>query len=328
MTLAALPRSRLHLQFLVANGAEPDVVFYRDGFMAADIETAYPARGIDLGRETVPGRHPLSLIRARRHNRTYYAGLEPKLAALGVDRLILFLEGEPLERYLCGLPAIRHVELWEDGLSHYVDLTGNAWYAARGLVQAACGFYPERITRRRMDRSKVLIRDRFEHRNLVLPSPPAGEAERDEFLLIGSPLVEDRIVPRSRFVRALAEIAGALPVPVRYLPHPRESRARLGEDAAKAGVIVEGDTRGLFAHAQSFGYRAYGAAVSTGLLDLGRFDRSAFMPGVFGLRKMEATLAGWRHNPVEVVRNLRRLRDLAGGGGLPWAAAGAAAVDD
>ena len=310
MTLAALPRSRLHLLFLVANGARPDVVFYRDGFMAPDIEAAYPSRGVDLGREVMPGPSPASLLRAFRHNRAYYAGLEERLAAHAVDRLILFLEGEPLERYLCALPAIRDVELWEDGLSHYVDLTGDLWYAMRGLAQAACGFHPRHITRRRMDRSRAMVRDRFEHRNLLLPTPLAGETPREEFLLIGSPLVEDRIVSRSRFVRALGEVARVLPVPLRYLPHPRESRQRLAEDGRQAGIVIEEDQRGLFEHAQSFAYRAYGAAVSTGLLDLGRFDRSAFIPGVFGLGKMEATLAAWRHNPVRVLPDASGLRDL------------------
>lgn len=312
MTLAALPRSPLHLQFLAANDARPDIVFYRDGFMAAAVEAAFPARAVDLGREELPGRSLPGLLRARRHNRAYYAGLEASLAAHGVDRLILFLEGEPLERYLCQLPAIREVELWEDGLSHYVDLTADLWYAARGLVQAACGFYPRQITRRRMDRSRALVRDRFEHRNLVLPTPGPGEARREEFLLIGSPLVEDRIVPRSRFVQALAQVAGALPVPVRYLPHPRESRPRLAEDGRRAGVVIDEDRRGLFAHAESFAYRGYGAAVSTGLLDLGRFDRSAFIPQVFGLAKMARTLAGWRHNPVRVVPDADGLRALLG----------------
>lgn len=312
MALAALPRSRLHLQFLVANHATPDVVFYRDGFMATDIEAAFPSRAVDLGREELPGRNPLALPRTWRHNRAYYAGLEQKLAACGVDRLILFLEGEPLERYLCQLPAIREIELWEDGLSHYVDLTGDLWYAARGMVQAACGFYPRHITRRRMDRSRVKVRDRFERRNLVLPTPRPGETRREEFLLIGSPLVEDRIIARHRFVQALGDVSRALPVPVRYLPHPRESRQRLEEDAPQAEVIIEQDRRGLFEHAESFAYLGYGAAVSTGLLDLDRFDRSAFIPGAFGLRKMEKTLAGWRHNPVLVVSDLLSLRAMLG----------------
>jgi hypothetical protein len=306
---AALPRSLLHLQFLIDNGASPDVVLVRDEKMRAPVADAFPGKGCWLGRETIPGRSLSSLIAARRLNRAYYQGVERELAELGISHLILFLEGEPLERLLVRLPGIDTVELWEDGLSHYVDLTSDLWYAARGAVQAIAGFYPHRILHRRMDRSSVLVRDRFEHANLILKAPSTPSDHRDEVLLIGSPLVEDRIVSADRHRSSVHAIAANSPVPVRYLPHPREDRSRL--DAALSTITnltLEPDRAGLMDHASRHGYAAYLAPVSTGLLDLGRAERCFFVPRLFGLNRMAAVLSGWRANPIGVLDSVEALK--------------------
>ncbi|MFC4255547.1 hypothetical protein GRI97_08920 [Altererythrobacter xixiisoli] len=298
MTSAALPRSRLHLQFLIDNGADPDIVLLRDEMMRAPVAEAFPGRGVHLGRETLAGKALWRWPGVHRANRGYYRQVGERMADLGITRLTIFLEGEPLERYLCSLPQINHLELWEDGLSHYVDLTSDHWYAARGLVQAAMGFYPAGITRRRMNRAQALVRDRFEQRNLVLVAPAEPQSWRDELLLVGSPLVEDRIVPRERFLAGLAAIRAAVPLDIRYLPHPREDLARLAGDLVAAGITLEDNAGGLLDHAARWGYRGYAAAVSTGLLDMGRYDRSIFMPALFGLDRMDRVLRNWPALPL------------------------------
>ncbi|MFD1949587.1 hypothetical protein ACFSGX_02250 [Sphingomonas arantia] len=309
--IAALPRSLLHLRFLLDNDAAPDIVLFRDPAMRAALDAAFPGRTLDLGREQLPGRTPAGLLAARRANRAYYPHVRALIEQAGIRHLILFLEGEPLERFLLTLPSIEHVELWEDGLSHYVDLTHPLWYAARGAVQAAAGFHPRGILHRRIDRSRVLVRDRFAARNLRLLPPPPPAEHRAELLLIGSPLVEDRLIARPRFVRGLASVAAASPWPIRYLPHPREDRTRLATDLAPlAQVIVEPDAAGLMTHAARYGYAAYAAAVSTGLLDLDRPARSLFIPVLFGLNGMARTLRQWKANPVRVIATGEELRSV------------------
>lgn len=299
--VAALPRSRLHLQFLLDNDANPDVALFRDEALRAPLERHFPGRTLYLGRETRPGRSLAGFVAARRANRAYYPAVAALLAPYQFARTILFLEAEPLERFLQTLPNLGAIELWEDGLSHYVDLTSDRWYAARGLVQAAAGFYPRDITRRRIDRSRVTVRDRFERRNLVLHAPAEPAMARDELLLIGSPLVEDRIIGESRFRTALTEIAAASPCPVRYLPHPREDVARLERNLASLELTLEPNSEGLIAHAARYRYTAYAAALSTGLFDLGRYDRSMFLPAMFGLTRSARVLRAWPANPVALV---------------------------
>ncbi|GAA0457196.1 MULTISPECIES: hypothetical protein [Sphingomonas] len=307
--VAALPRSRLHLQFLLDNGAEPDVVLYRDAFMREPVEASYPGRAVDLGRESLPGRSLTSVLATRRANAAYYRSVAALLQPLGIERLILFLEGEPLERFLMALPEIRTVELWEDGLSHYTDLTSPLWYAARGAVQAAVGFYPRDILHRRIDRSTVVVRDRFERRNLVLNSPTMPGKQRDALLFVGSPLVEDGIIRHTRFLTAMRQVAAASPIAVRYLPHPRENLTRLRADLTGiSNVEIEPNAGGLMEHAGRFGYRAYAAAISTGLLDLGRSDQSVYVPQMFGCTRMARALRQWPANPVRLAEDEDALR--------------------
>lgn len=295
---AALPRSTLHLTFLKANCPDISHVLYRDAHIGKAAEQLFPGRAIYLGREGLPPLHLVAALRRIAANRRYYSTVRERVARLDIERLILFLEGEPLERMLTdwfGGP----IELWEDGLSHYVDLTSSAWYAARGAVQALCGFYPRGILRRRADRSRMTIRDRFEQRNLILPAPALAPAQ-PRFLLVGSPLAEDGLAPR-RLVRAgVARIAtAARGVPVAYLPHPREDGDAVScmlQDIE--GAELASKPWGLTTHIAAHGYAGFVAAVSTGLLDIQAFERSLFLPQFFGQSRMHRVLADWDANPI------------------------------
>ena len=316
--IAALPRSALHLRLLAANDPGVTHVLYRDDHIAAEIEFLFPGKGIALGRETRPVRNPLRWPASFAANRRYYADVRERVAPLGVERLIIFLEGEPLERMLadwfCG-----PIELWEDGLSHYVDLTSPQWYAARGGVQIASGFYPRGAMTRRADRSRMIVRDRFDTGDLVLPTPVIAPVQ-DRLLFIGSPLAEDGIVTRSALLAGLEAIAAASPLPLAYLPHPRE-------DAASARAMMDAIPRagiaplphGISAHVEVHGYRGFVSAASTALLDLGVFDRSLFVPRLFGLERMHRALSEWRCNPVQVAAGRAEAGDVM----VRWAAASA-----
>ncbi|GGD59674.1 hypothetical protein [Croceicoccus mobilis] len=304
--IAALPRSSLHLQLLAANDPGVTHVLYRDDHIAGQVERLFPGKGVPLGREQRPPRNPLALPARFAANSRYYASVRGMLTPLGIERLILFLEGEPLERMLVRWFA-GPVELWEDGLSHYVDLTSPLWYAARGAVQIASGFYPHGAMRRRADRSAMIVRDRFEARDLSLPKPNPAPPE-DRILIIGSPLAEDGIVPRARVAEGLAKIAAASPVPACYLPHPREDASALTAMIGPIdGLEIAAQPHGIAPHVEAHGYAGFLAAASTALLDLGQFDRSLFVPRLFGLERMHRALSGWQANPVPVVHGMSGL---------------------
>ncbi|QNE05551.1 hypothetical protein [Croceicoccus marinus] len=255
--------------------------------------------GIARGRAIRPGRDPLQWPARFAANRRYYAHVRAMLAPLGIERLIIFVEGEPLERMLAGWFS-GPIELWEDGLSHYVDLTSPLWYAARGAVQVAAGIHPAGALTRRADSRRMIVRDRFETGDLVLP-PPSIAAPRDWLLFIGSPLVEDGIVPRSALSAGLQALYAASLLPVAYLPHPRED-AKTARDMVGAitGAEIALMPYGIASHVEANGYCGFVSATSTALLDLGAFGRSLFVPCLFGLDRIHQALADWRCNPVAV----------------------------
>lgn len=304
---AALARSSLHLGLLQEN--EPDIalVLFRDERLAGAIEQAFPGRGVYLGREARIVPRPLQFMRNFVANRRYYKQVRSKLEALGITRLILFLEGEPLERSILAWYK-GEVELWEEGLSHYVDLTTPLWYAARGFVQILAGFYPRGALLRRADRTGMLVRDRFAAHNLVLATPVLAPRE-DRVLVIGSPLVEDRLISRTLWQKGLAAIAAASPHPLHYLPHPREDKDALpGLLAAIDGVDLAPLPHGISAHAQVHGYCAFVAPVSTALLDLGAYADSLFVAELFGQQRIGRVLRGWGDNPVRVASDAQEVR--------------------
>lgn len=306
MTLAALPRSSLHVALLEANLPEIDHVLYRDQRLATEIERLWPGKTEYLGRE---GRLPFTIVgavRQFRENRQYYQAVRERIVSLKVDRLILFLENEPLEASIVDwFPG--KLELWEDGLSHYVDLTSSLWYAGRGAVQIVSGYYPRGAMLRRADRRRFTIRDRFQEGGLSLPVPQRVPPE-DAVCFIGSPLVEDGLVRRKVLAQGLARIAGVSPFPLFYLPHPRENLAELEAMLANiAGVAMAPEPFGVFKHAERHGYRAFIAPVSTALLDLGAFSDSLFVPALFGENRMHVALAGWAYNPVSLAASVEEV---------------------
>ena len=310
-TVAALPRSKLHIELLKANRPNVDLVLFRDSHIADEIEREFPSRGVYLDRETRLPASPVGAVRTFAQNRRYYRTVRDKLHSLSIDRLLIFLEGEPLERMLADW-FDGPIELWEDGLSHYVDLTHPAWYGARGAVQVLSGFYPRGALSRRADRTRMLVRDRFEKKNLALPSPTLA-APGPKVLYVGSPMVEDRLISRENLSKSLRRVAASTDREFAYLPHPREDIGALETMLSPIPRIeLAQQPFGIVKHASVVGYKAFCSAVSTALLDLGAFDRSIFVPLQFGQRGMYAALSGWAANPVRTARSDADLKDFFG----------------
>lgn len=306
LRLAALPRSLLHLQLLRENDVQPDVILYRDDALKGLFTAEEQTRSLYLGRELRPS--PGRFIQSFRYNRRYYGGVEATLRDLDIETLIIFLEGEPLERFIVEARLARNFQLWEDGLSHYVDLTSSTYYKARGIAQALCGFYPKGITQRRVDRARFQIFDRFEQKNLRWSYPPRPQSKRPEILFVGSPLVEDRLISRRAFRHGLEAVSRATPLTIRYLLHPREDLLRLQEDLAPyPHMAIEADRRGAMRHVADWDYLAYVSAVSTAILDIGRSSHSIFVPALFNLKQPAKAISRWRTSPVSSAREVGEL---------------------
>ena len=314
--VAALPRSPLHLRLLAANVEALDIVFYRDARLENFFTPDVRAKSIYLGRES-RWPEPPRFLQVRATNKAYYNLVRQTLGRWSYRRFIIFLESEPLENLILDTLDPARLELWEEGLGHYVDFHGSLYNAVRGLAQAACGFHPTRILRRRAPRERFgAVRDRFEDGSLQLaPEVTAPETQRDAVLFVGAPLVQDRMIPRARYLRRLEDVVCATRFPLVYYPHPREDRALLRELSVAFGESwfeIATPTVDVATHCAHVEYRAYLSVLSTALLETPAPARSAYLAGMFGLRRAHRVLAGLPFLPARVVGTRADLLDFLG----------------
>ena len=303
---AALPRSPLHLRLLRQAGVTPDVVLYRDAHLADHMTPGERGRAKFLGREQRwPGG---SLRRVRAANTAYYRSVRQTVSQWRYARLILFLESEPLENCVRDAVGDAVVELWEEGLSHYADFHGPAYDHLRSAVQLAAGFYPRRIFHRRADRRGFArVCDRFVHGGLPVAPPVAAAANpamHDAALLIGAPLIQDRLVSRRRYINAIEWITVNLRQPVVYYAHPREDTRPLADLETvfgRAWFRIRPNTADVAAHVAQNRYQCYLAAFSTALLDVAPFGPAAFCPALFGLHRVHRQLDRLDFLPARVI---------------------------
>lgn len=305
---AALPRSTLHIKFLRDNDEHVDICLVRDDHMLAPASAAFGANVVHLGREQRIGGGNWNLPAIRRANARYYRDIAALLDAVHLEKLVIFLATEPLEEFVVPHLPTGKVEIWEDGLMHYVDMEGPLFRVKRRLVQKLCGFHVGRLSGTTLDKSAFRIRDRFKEGSLAFRRPLRARTERSEILYVGQPLIGDGLVGLKTYAEGLQALARALPAPLRYLPHPRE-----GMDAVKAlreaaGLAaVEEDRRGVLEHCADFSYIAYLSPFSTALLDLAETDRSFFVAGLVGLGKLGQRLSGFDNSPIAIPKTREAL---------------------
>jgi len=313
-----LPRSSLHLKFLLDNAEPVDICLVRDEHMIGPAVGAFGVRVVYLGRETRIGGGQWNLPAIRAANARYYQRLGALFDAMRVEKLVIFLATEPLEEFLVPRLPATAVEVWEDGLMHYVDMEGTSFRLKRRSVQKLCGFHVGRLAGSTLDKNAYRIRDRFREGSLTFTRPEREQAPRDEILFIGQPLVSDGMVTMAAYGAGLAALAARLRHPLRYLAHPRESDAAVRELAAllpPGALIVENDRRGVLEHCADWSYRAYLSPFSTALLDLGETARSFWVAGLVGLDAHGQRLRGFRDSPVAILTShdelAERLADLS-----------------
>lgn len=298
---AALPRSALHIKFLEDNEAPVDLCLVRDDHMLAPAVAAFGENVVHLGREERIGGGNRNLLAVRRANARYYADLTALAAAARFEKLVVFLATEPLEEFLVPRLPPGTVEIWEDGLMHYVDMEGPLFRVKRRLVQKLCGFHVGRLSRTTLDKDAFRIRDRFREGSLAFHRPLRARTYRAEILFVGQPLVGDGLVDLKTYAAGLGALASVLPQPLRYLPHPRESTDAVEALRAAAGLCaVEPDRRGVLEHCADFAYVAYLSPFSTALLDLAESERSFFVAGLVGLERLGRRLRGFSGSPVAI----------------------------
>lgn len=214
-------------------------------------------------------------------NRRFYKQLEQLLHRYRGCRFIITGTYAPIWRFIIDRVGSDNIELWEDGLNHYIEMEKILpKYKFKEFFKLLAGHYPIGVFNSQYRKNELFIRDRYIHGNLVYRKPvlPNGEV-----YFIGQPLVEDRLVSESRYRQVLTErFAGKN---VCYLPHPREqSRAWLNDIANITPISCSAEQ-----HLKLKGASAVFSAFSTVNANV-TVDTNQWWAGDFGLSKIVSSL--------------------------------------
>jgi hypothetical protein len=310
--VVALPRNGLHLDLLEQNLDHIDLVLYRDEHMRAKIERRF-AQSASLGREVKLGSTQNNLFQVRQQNHAYYDHVRQFFQSLSIRKLILFLHTEPLEQCILslGLPAEK-IEIWEEGLMTYCNFNSAFYSASRRVLQRINGFYIPSILRPAISAEQYVNRDRFREGSLQFQAPQGSPQMRNEILFIGQPIVQDRLKKLKAYVEALNRLAEISPLNIRYLAHPREDAETLAEmqTSLKGNVSVQSASAGILAHNAEYVYPLYLSIFSTALLDIHQFDRSYWLPFLFGFQQIGKKLQAASDLPVTTLESFSELKTI------------------
>lgn len=163
-----------------------------------------------------------NIIRSISYNFNFRKSLKSYLDR--ADHVVVFNNHKPYVRYLLHYSKIRDfkVELWEEGLNHYLELNNNFEFKIISMLKLFFLSYTLPI-RFKNYHEFDLIRDRFKHKNLKYDLfKPEIDSDSEEIIFIGQPLVKDGILRESEFYDILTLISKNFEGKVKYVLHPRE----------------------------------------------------------------------------------------------------------
>jgi len=298
----AVVNSSFHLQLLEENLGKLDVLICMNAGLMREEQVLRARFGADIVRLPLENFAPGDLVRlpaVRARNKAAYDHAVGLLERLEPTKVIFFVEGKPMSRLLFdtaqGLGAA--CELWEDGLNHYVDFFDDGRFYLKAVTKLAAGYYGPGLFARRLPRGKLVVRDRFVHRNLDFAIRDAPLKQVPRVLFIGQPLVDDRLISEKRYVSTICRMRDAIGRDVDYLSHPRE-RSKSFEGTGIEVVSSKGSAEN---YCGEFDYLAFTSAFSTSNLNIGRFHKNYYVPSLFGLRRIASKLRAQKFIPVKVI---------------------------
>ncbi len=288
--VVAFPRNPLHIKLLADNYPEVDVVLFRERFLERFVDRYFSDKKNYIGRERRATKKYLFLdvINVFFWNRAYYKRVG-KLLGEDVGKVIIFLENEPLECYFEAKYKSK-IELWEEGVMHYVETFNKTYFYLRKIAQLISGYYPRNIFRLRMDKDKLVVKDRFLRKNLKYKLEAVTSKPVNKIAFIGNALIDDKVVTAKQLASLLIEINNGSGVVVEYLPHPRESDiaiSSLSQYCEKCdGVIINTGVENTLQYCTENDFVFYLSPLSSTLLDIQKFNKSAWVPALFGYQEL------------------------------------------
>ena len=219
-------------------------------------------------------------------NRVYYQRLATVLSEILATHpdccFILSANYTPFTRFIIDQVGVDRIELWEDGLNHYIQMeTIFRHYRRKELMKLFAGFYRGGLFDSDYRGQQIFVRDRFKNKNLHYPKI---SLTGDTRFYIGQPLIEDSIISESLYRKKLETFFRNKSVV--YLSHPRETpRPWLAEIFTVIRPNCSSEQ-----HLSSSGARSVYSAFSTVNVNVDCAE-NYFIAGYLGLNKIADKLA-------------------------------------
>lgn len=146
----------------------------------------------------------------------YYKKLYKKINSYNAEALVLFTLNKPVSRYIIDSFDNHVIELWEDGMNHYLTQKYILKDRIKNTLKILFMFYSSNFNKINHGIDKVFIRDRFMRRNLFHRKIYAKPGKK---IIIGQPVVEDGYVKKQEYYKIINLLISNGFI---YLPHPRE----------------------------------------------------------------------------------------------------------
>jgi len=310
----AFPRNPLHVRFIAQNLKSYDLIIYREKFMKKFLDKESIRNTFFIGRELAPNlrdylRKPFFI---RAFNKNYYKVIFNQLIKLNIKKLIIFLENAPAECYLMDNISSDKIELWEEGIMHYMPIDDNLLWFSNALGQLLYGFFPKNIFRKRIDKNKFFIRDRFVNKNLILKSsiPLTKKNIINKGAFIGNVLSDDKILSTQEISNILEKISKKINLPIIFFPHPRESLQSiedLNNNLTNTLVEIYQQPENTLDHFKFNSYRYYFSPFSSTLLEIDETKNCYWVPFMFGLKKLHYSLVKKNIFPVKTIKDFSEI---------------------
>lgn len=293
--------SSYHVELLIQNNVYPDFFLVHDNNerLVRLLNSKFRhSKVVFIKKETLG----FNIISARKTNKKLYDSIRREMKTIGCNRLIIFTDNKPFDKFLIDLFINKNlpVELWEDGLGHYIGSATNKLYF-KSIIKYIYGFYGVNIFHQRHRRGEIIVRDRFDKKNLIYEFNNTSHNTNafNELLFIGQPLVEDGYIKEKLYVSKINELVSVFDLKVNYLPHPREDLSKYLE--VSFNVIKTEKSAEFYCVNNEF--KLYISAFSTTLLNINKFDKSYYIPDHFKLDKVSNLLKKLDFLPVIVLTN-------------------------
>jgi len=302
MNTAIFPQSTFHIDLLSQNykGEIPLCC----NITNLNISDEFSCKKVYIGKEEY---NYQNIFKSIKSNKTYYKTIFNLIEKYNIEKIIIFNLNTPLSYYLYNTFSSKIIiELWEDGLEHYIMDYGGINYFFKSMIKFLMGGYIYNIFKKNFRELENLhICNRFEYKNLsYIYKDDSKRKQLKRILFIGQPLVEDNIISEKKYFAKLLLLSQSINYKIDYIPHPREKRV-YSYNVKNIEVIQNDYSTEKYLLDKE--YIAYLSIYSTVLLNINRLNKSYYLSNVYELKRITKKISKLNFLPVKLVFNIEEM---------------------